>query len=285
MAWSRSVMLAAIDRAEVTRRIGPTTEPIEVLSGGFANLNVRVGRDRVLRIKRSGSTLAKEVTLLGRPWRSFRTPSVLATGDDFLVLEFLELAPLPPTAGAAAGRALAEIHETRYPEMGELAGDLSIAEPMPDGGEGIGGYVRAMLREAEPFLDPALPPRITAHLDAIADDAAAAMDAPVLTHSDFKVSNLHVVPTGELIVLDWEFAWAGPRLMDVGHLLRWHPPLPFVRAFAGAYRDGGGVLPDGWRRIAAAIDLGNMLAVFAHNPVMRTTDEIPRRMAETLDAG
>jgi phosphotransferase family enzyme len=284
VSWSRAATQATIDRAEVERRIGPTSEPIEVLSGGFANVNVRVGRDRVLRIKGDLSTLAKEVTLLRRPWRSFRTPSVLATGDDFLVLEHLALAPLPPTAGAAAGRALAEIHAITYPEMGLLAGDLSIAVPIPDD-SGIGGYVRAMLREAEPFLDATLAARVRAHLEAIADDAAAAMYQPVLTHCDFKVSNLHVTPTGELVVLDWEFAWAGPRLMDVGQLLRWHPPEPFVRAFAGAYRDGGGVLADGWRRIAAAIDLGHMLGVFAHNPIMRTTDDIPQRIAETLDAG
>lgn len=285
-AWSAAVTPATIDRAEVERRIGPTTGPLEVLAGGFASVNVRVGSDRVLRIKGDPVTVAKERTLLTRGWRSLRTPAVLAAGDDFLVLEQLPLAPLvdTPAAGAAVGRALAEIHAIRYPEMGLLAGDLSIAAPIPDD-EGIGGYVRAMLREAEPFVDPALPPRIRAHLVAVEDAARAAMDGPVLVHCDFKVGNLHLLPSGELVVLDWEFAWAGPRLFDVGQLLRWQPPEPFVRAFADAYVAAGGVLADGWRRIAAAIDVGNMLAVFAHNPVMRTSDEIPRRIVATLDAG
>jgi aminoglycoside phosphotransferase (APT) family kinase protein len=142
-----------------------------------------------------------------------------------------------------------------------------------------------MLREAEPFIDAALAARVRAHLDAIAEEARAAFDGAVLTHADFKVSNLHVTPAGELVVLDWEFAWAGPRLFDVAQLLRWHPPEPFVRAFADAYRASGGRLVDGWRRIAATIDLGHMLGVYAHNPVMRTTDDIPRRIVETLDAG
>lgn len=285
-AWSRAV-LPAIDRAEVERRIGPTSEPIEVLAGGFANLNVRVGRDRVLRVKRDPSTLAKERTLLSRRWRTLRTPQVLAAGDDFLVLEWLELSPLvdTPSAGAAAGRALAEIHAITYPEMGLLAGDLSIQTPIPDDGSGL-GYVRAMLDEAEPFLDPSLPPRIRAHLIAIEEEAASApRDTPVLSHCDFKVSNVHLSPAGELCVLDWEFAWAGLRLLDVGQLLRWHPPPAFERAFAAAYVEGGGVLAPGWRRISAAIDLGHMLGVFAHNPIMRTSGEIPRRIAETLDAG
>lgn len=289
VAWSRAATPATIDRAEVERRIGPTSEPLEVLSGGFANVNVRVGRDRVLRIKRDRSTLAKETTLMRRPWQSLRTPSVLATGDDFLVLEYLPLQPLPPTAGAAVGRALAEIHAITYPETGALAGDLSIAQPFPPDGwtelHRSAGYVRAMLDEAEPFLEAALAARVRAFLNRPLDDANVATDTPVLAHTDFKVSNLHVTPAGELVVLDWEFAWAGPRLMDIGQLLRWHPPEAFVQAFADAYRAGGGLLVDGWRRFAATMDLGHMLAVYAHNPIMRTTDDIPRRIAETLDAG
>jgi fructosamine-3-kinase len=280
VAWSRATTPATIDRVEVERRIGPTSESIEVLGGGLRNLNVRVGRDRVLRIERDPSTLAKELTLLRRPWRSFRTPAVLAIGDDFLVLEFLPLAPLPPSAGAAVGRALAEIHATMYPEMGLLAGDLSIAKPIETG---VGGYVRSNLAEAEPFIDPALAARVRQHLEVIADEAALAVDGAVLTHSDFKVSNLHVTPTGELVVLDWEFSWAGLRLLDVGQLLRWHPPESFVTAFADSYRDAGGVLVDGWRRIAATIDLGNLLALLAHNSIARTSDEVLHRIVETLD--
>ena len=281
-AWSRALG-RTIDRAEIERRIGPTSEPIELLSGGIANLNVRVG-DRVLRFK-DPSTLAKEARLLARPWRSCRTPAVLATGDDFIVLEYLALRPLPPTAGAAVGRALAEIHANTYPEIGFLAGDLTIAGTFPEGPPTFCGYVRAMLREAEPFVDPSLPPRIRAHLDAIEDEAIASYDGAVLTHGDFKVANLHVDDAGALVILDWEFAWAGPRLFDVAQLLRWHPPEPFVRDFAGAYVAAGGRLVPDWRRMAAAIDLGHLLAVYAHNPIIRTSDDIPRRIDETLAAG
>ena len=286
-AWSRAVTPQTIDRSEIERRIGPTNEPIEVLSGGFANTNVRVG-DRVLRIKR-GPAPAKETTLHRRAWRSFRTPALLAEGDDFLVLEFMQLAPLPPTAGAQVGRALAEIHATTYPETGFLDGDLAIAQPFPPDGwselhRGV-GYARAGLDEAERFLDAALVARVRAFLDGDPDVAEVEPDAPVLAHTDFKVSNLHVAPDGELVVLDWEFAWAGPRLLDIGQLLRWHPPEPFVQAFADAYRQGGGRLVNGWRRFAAIIDLGSLLFVYAHNPIMRTTDDIPRRIVETIDAG
>jgi hypothetical protein len=33
------------------------------------------------------------------------------------------------------------------------------------------------------------------------------------------------------------------------------------------------------------IDVGSMCAVYAHNPMMRTSDEIPRRIAEIVAAG
>ena len=180
------------------------------------------------------------------------------------------------------GRALAEIHALTYARTGDLGADLSLATPSPYGGFAARGYGHANLREAEPYLDPALVSRIAVFLDGDRYAARDALDAPVLSHCDFKVSNLHVTPTGELVVLDWEFAWAGPRLLDIGQLLRWQPPESFVRAFAGAYRAGGGVLMAGWRRIAEAIDLGSMLSTFAHNEVARSTPHIERRLAEIV---
>lgn len=274
-----------LDRAEVERRIGPTREPVEVLSGGLRNLNVRVGRDRVLRIQRDPSTIAKQVSLLRRPWRSFRTPQVLAVGEDFLVLEHLELRPLPETAGEAVGRAFAEIHGHTYAHTGDLDGDLALATSNPGvDAEGFAarGYGHANLREAEPFLDRTLASQIAAFLDTDPIAARDALDVPVLCHCDSKVSNLHVTPAGELVVLDWELAWSGPRLLDLGLLFRWQPPAVFERAFADGYRAGGGVLIEDWRRIAEVIDLGSLLSVFARNAVARATPVLERRLAEII---
>jgi aminoglycoside phosphotransferase (APT) family kinase protein len=201
------------------------------------------------------------------------------------VLELLELLPLPASAGEAVGRALAEIHALTYAKTGFLAADLSLATPFPDDGDqgfAAAGYGHAMLSEAEPYLDAALAARIATFLDGNAYARRDALDVPVLCHSDFKVSNLHLTPTGELVVLDWELAWAGPRLLDIGQLLRWHPADSFVSAFADAYRANGGVLIDGWRRIAEAIDVGSMLGVFAHNEVARSTPDFERRLAEIV---
>ncbi len=285
--WEQPPEATSFDRSEVERRIGPTTEPLEVLSGGLANLNVRVGRDRVLRVhRRAADSVDKEASLLARRWRSFRVPALLATGDDFLLLEFVEHSPLLASEehGAAVGRALAEIHSIAYPETGILAADLSLERRFPEEGFSIAGYGRAQLIEAAPLLGPAVSARVLAYLEANNAATHAALGAPVLSHCDFKASNLHWTASGELLVLDWEFAWAGPRLLDVGQLLRWSPPERFVRAFADSYRGAGGVLVDGWQRRAEAIDLGNLLGLIARGPGAKRFADLRRRIEQTLQA-
>jgi Phosphotransferase enzyme family len=263
-----------VDRVEVERRIGPTSEPLEVLSGGLKNLNVRVGRDRVLRIVAEPQRVAGEVALLTRPWRSLRTPALLTSGADFLLLEYVAHIPLEddPLHGAAVGRALAEIHAV--PDA-----QLSLSRQSLDDGSSIVDYGRWMLTEAAPALGHALSSRIGKFFDERAEAMTSAFAAPVLCHCDFKVSNLHWTTDAELLVLDWEFASVAARLIDVGQLLRWDPPEPFVAAFADAYRAAGGVLADEWRRSAEAIDLCNLVGLYARFH----SDELRRRMIETLD--
>jgi hypothetical protein len=287
-AWASAA--ATVSREEIERRIGPTTEPIEVLSGGLINLNVRIGVDRVLRIRTDRSALGKEATLSSRPWRSFRTAAVLSIGDDFLLLEYVAHLPLESSAehGAAVGRALAEIHSTTYAAAGFLADDLALSFSFPGEGVRLGafvrGYGRTQLSEVASLLGAELSARVAAFLDSDPLGAAGeAVDVPVLTHCDFKASNLGWTTSGSLLVLDWEYAWAGTRYMDIGHLMRcWHPPEPFVRAFADAYVAGGGILVDDWRRIAETVDLCGLLGLYRH-PAARATADVPRRIVETID--
>lgn len=283
--WTQ--VTAPLDRAEVEARLGATDEPLVLLSGGLANRNIRVGRDRVLRIYRDPSRIAKERALLSRGWRTFRTPSVLAGGDDYLVLEYVEHAPLSDDAasGASVGRALAEIHATRYECTGELGADLTVVRPFPGDGRGglvPHGYGHWELGEVAPFLDAGLRARSAGFLDHEPLARRNAVDVPLLSHSDFKASNLHRAATGELLVLDWEFAWAGARYIDLGQLLRWHPPEAFVAAFARAYADGGGVLGDDWRRFAEVVDLCALVGLH-RNPAARATDDLARRIVETIE--
>ena len=295
LEWMRAPR-RSIDPHQVERRIGPTSEPLELLSGGLNNINIRVGRDRVLRIYRGlesgtifrdASVVGKEATLASRDWRSFRTPKVLARGPDFLVFEYVEHMPLSEAHGAAVGCALAEIHAITFAATGLLGADLELRRPADWGPPGedmftARDYGHSQLAEVGPILHRELAARITAFLDSDPMAARNAADVPVLTHSDFKSSNVHWTKAGVPLVFDWEYAWAGSRYVDLGQLLRWHPPEAFVQEFVAAYVDAGGVLVDDWRRLAETIDLCSLIGLY-RTPEARMTDDLMRRIVETIE--
>jgi Ser/Thr protein kinase RdoA (MazF antagonist) len=286
--WERAAPAATLVPADVEQRLGPTDEPLELLAGGHANLNVRVGGGRVLRIyRRDRDAAARERALLQRLWTSFVVPAVLNSGEDFLVLEYVPHAALTISAehGAHAGRALAEIHRTRFAQAGFLDADLHVAKPFDDALDALTAYARSELDRAADADGGDLRARLTRFLSGRLDALRAVAGPPVLLHGDFKASNLHWTPANRLLVLDWEFAYAGPGLMDVGQLLRWDPGGPFVTAFADSYRGDGGVLPADWRRTAEIFDLFNLVGLLGGaSPGSRRAIEVAGRMARTLAA-
>ncbi|MGC2660865.1 MAG: hypothetical protein WA324_23160, partial [Bryobacteraceae bacterium] len=58
-------------------------------------------------------------------------------------------------------------------------------------------------------------------------------------------------------VLDWEFAFSGSSVIDIGNLLRFENESPAVENiwFADAYRAAGGHLDKAWREQALFADL------------------------------
>jgi aminoglycoside phosphotransferase (APT) family kinase protein len=290
LEWMRAPT-QLVSRDEVERRIGPTGDALQLLGGGMSNVNIRVGRARVLRIyrgldesslDRDPSIVGKEAALASRDWRAFRTPRVLARGPDFLVFEYLEHSPLSEPHGSAVGRALAEIHAVTYPAIGFLGENLTVTRPLGDGDFTPRMYGHSQLADAGPLIETALAARIARFLDTEPLAARDAVDVPVLTHSDFKTSNVHWGVDGRPVILDWEFAWSGSRYVDLGQLLRWQPSEPFVRDFEAAYIAGGCLLFADWRRFAELVDLGSLLGLY-RNPAARTTDHVVRRIVETIE--
>ncbi len=276
--WARPQPTRQADLALVERCLGRIDGPAHLLSGGLANLNIRVG-ERVLRVyRRDVTSLGKECALLRRQWRSFRIPAVLQRGPDFLVLEHVPHQPLPDNedTGAAVGRALAEIHAQRFVTTGFLDAQLAVAQPLPDFNAALQAHVRALAEgPAAPLQDAG---RIEACLARLGP-----LPPPVLLHGDFKASNLHLAEDGALLVLDWEFAYAGPALMDLGQLLRWAPSPPFCQAMEASYLHHGGQLDAGWRHAAEVLDLANLVGLLAqaHSDSRRVRD-LRARMAQTL---
>lgn len=110
-----------------------------------------------------------------------------------------------------------------------------MAEPFPHFLTALVDYLRATFDKLGAdwvaLRDPVLAALQTAH------DQIELSGRPVLLHGDWKPSNLHWA--GRLLVLDWEFAYARPSLMDVGQLLRWSAGRSFVDAFAKSYEASG----------------------------------------------
>ncbi len=266
-------------RDEIEARVGARVRTIEVLSGGLANANVRVDAGPVVRLyRRDVGALAKEACLLELPWASFRVPRVLGRGDDFLLLEYVPHGDLPAGAeqGRATGRALAEIHARRYDEAGLLGPELGVERPFGDVFEAFRRHARAELRRAA-GAPPGLAERVLDHLDGREGALRAAAGAPALLHGDFKASNLRLAEGGQLLVLDWEFAYAGPPLLDLGQLVRWGAPPAFTEAFAAAYW-GERCPPEDWRELADTFDLFNLVGLLAgaRDDATRTRDVLAR---------
>ena len=302
-SWQRRTGLQAVDRpervrADLVERLGASVahQPIELLSGGLANQNIRVG-DRVVRIyRRDPGERRKEARLLQRGWTSFRVPVVHETGDDFLVLEYVAHAPVVGSIehGAAVGRALAEIHAISFQHSGLLGPELTVGSPFGRDADDDVPVGEATFVELRDHVAGALDRDLvaTAHqtiqdvvrvLDRLESDLRALASAPVLLHGDFKAANLHWAFNDQLLVLDWEFAYAGPAFMDLGQLIRWTPPARFCDAFAAAYRERGAALPDDWTRWAQTFDLINLAGMLATSqPDSRRSRDLEARIRDTV---
>jgi len=157
-----------------------------------------------------------------------------------------------------AGRVLARIHAFTFPAAGFLGPDLSVGAF-----DGYSGDWSEMLTDwlLHGRSGARLGPRLTERLLRFIADNAPRMKAlgtqAHLLHSDYKPWNLLVRGSDIAAVLDWEFAFSGWPLNDVGIYLRHSASLPraYLDGFVGGYVDAGGELPADWRRLARLIDL------------------------------
>ena len=267
----------------VRDRIGEVSEEVTLLSGGLANDSFRIGNDKVLRIyRRDPESLSREYALLGRSWGRFRVPAILERGEDFLLLEFIPHRSLESRAehGRATGLALAEIHEQSFDVCGMFGASICIESPWEDFTAAIEDYVRAAAVECEDTLFDQV-------VEFVGDQKPRlreAIQTPVLLHGDFKPSNLHWTDDDRLLVLDWEFAYAGPAWMDIGQLVRFGCPEPFRSSFEESYVAAGGVLLPDWESCARIFDLVNLVGLARKAPTGSTRNEVcRRRIASTLE--
>ena len=86
--------------------------------------------------------------------------------------------------------------------------------------------------------------------------------ALVLTHGDFKPTNILISRNKITGILDWEFAFAAPYYFDLGQILRYDEDLPqhFESQLIAGYRQNiDYTISENWKRMAKLIDLINLI--------------------------
>ena len=198
-----------------------------------------------------------------------------------------------PACAYDIGRVLATIGSYTFPQPGFFGPCLTIAEPLPTNGRGmILSYMGDCLFQQH--ADQQLGPILTARLWQFANEHAAYLDVldnvASLVHSDYKGMNIlvhndynrwHVAA-----VLDWEFAFAGSPLFDIGNMLRFDHlhPTNYSSEFIRGYQEHGGQLPAHWKKTARLVDL-TALCEFMTNPQSRgaMSHEVTGLIVRTLE--
>jgi Ser/Thr protein kinase RdoA (MazF antagonist) len=180
------------------------------------------------------------------------------------------------------GQTLAALAPIRFDRCGELDENLNVAHEYGAPSH----FVPAVITSGLAGLPgQRLGPKLSSELFTVVARVAPLLrevDGDYsLVHADFKRSNLLIAraPGGFRIaaVLDWEFACAGPPLLDVGLFLRAGRALPdrFRDAFVHGYRNAGGKVPSAWLPLSRLVDLVSQIQF------LDGTSERPRVWAET----
>ncbi|HEY2549207.1 MAG TPA: phosphotransferase [Streptosporangiaceae bacterium] len=287
----------------------------EPLPGGFVNDNrvitTSAGEQFVLRRYLRANRCAVEAALARRLQAVVPVPEVIAAdpdgrdaGEPVLLARFVTGLPLGHALadacrddqaglGRLVGAALASIGTVRFACPGEFTGQ----DLVPDAtgwpaslpafvdrclADGRAGRVLLSAAERDALRE------LAASAAVLADEVAADSQ---LVHADFNPKNLLVSagPDGWAVsaVLDWEFAFSGSQLIDIGNMLRFGEDVPraFGAGFVAGFRDAGGDLPERWREISEALDL-YALAEFLTRPpehefALKAVGQLRLRMGNT----
>ena len=284
-----------------------TVNDFEELSGGLCNKNLKInfarGDSVVLRLyQRQPEVAETEIDLLRLLRGTIPVPDVFHVGSDqvsgkpFAVIEYVtgitfqELKrtknlPAIQQASYSSGKVLAAIGHYTFPSPGPLCSGLKVGAPY-FGGVNVAPQILDQFLLSEDFQKRTtieLRNRLHDFIWSWSDRLAEFDRHCQLVHSDFGSSNILVREIQNrwqvVAVLDWEFAFSGSPLVDVGHFLRYEKKTRPLREpfFSAGFLEHGGKLPEDWWRLARVIDLTGFCDVLTREAL---PDEI---VSEVLD--
>jgi aminoglycoside phosphotransferase (APT) family kinase protein len=285
----------------------------EALEGGIMNWNYGIrlsgSTERfILRFyDRAPASCAKEVRILTLVRGDLPVPAVLhaeASGiggyPPFCVLEFIdgislrELRRRGDVQGVAdavydAGRLLPRVARHRFARSGLLSPDLTVQD---------GPFADACLVDvvelfvASPVfrrrVDSSLLTRILDFVRSSEDGLAGPDRGGSLVHGDFNSPNIFVRERHDVwsvaAILDWEFAFSGSILCDIGNMLRYERAgqSRYEPHFSRGLTDGGWEAPDDWFLRARLADLPALCELLTRDDVpVAVVDELRDLLAAT----
>jgi aminoglycoside phosphotransferase (APT) family kinase protein len=160
--------------------------------------------------------------------------------------------------------------------LGRLAASVAAVQPSADlrcltvGDELDAADARLRRGPARDRLGASLADQLRARFEEFAPRLQQADRTHGLAHGDFGGRNILVTASSDsrwrvAALLDWEQAFAGATLWDVGSLFRYtrRYSADFRERFAIGYRDAGGTLPHDWHAMARLLDGTRLIAILS----------------------
>jgi aminoglycoside phosphotransferase (APT) family kinase protein len=261
----------------------------ELLTGGLINTNLKVHFDGgfdpvVLRVYRDGPEVCrKELALHDLVKGEVPVAEIIYASTEsspaFAVLEYFEgltFQQLKRTGDLEA------IHQAAADVGKTLAaiGRFSIGDKVIEGPDQVRRILDRFL--ASPILQQRVSVALIDRLHNLIWSHAAELrvvdEDRSLVHNDFGNRNILVRQQHGswrvAAILDWELAFRGSPLLDVGHFLRYEAPAQPLREphFSRAFIEHGGKLPDNWQRIVKLIDLTGLVECLTHEQLPRDVE-------------
>jgi thiamine kinase-like enzyme len=279
----------------------------ERLAGGLININLKIYFESdfnpvVLRLYRDGAAACeKETAVHNLIHQHVTVPEILHSESTpaFAFIEYIEgitFQQLKRTndlkaiaqASASIGKTLAAIGRFRFSAPGTLLASeasLVVGNKFIEGPDPIPRILDRFLASTtfQQHAGAKLVDELHNFVWYYAPILPSLETDSSLVHNDFGNRNILVREINGVwsvaAILDWEMAFSGSPLLDVGHFLRYELDTTPLREpyFSRAFVEHGGHLPDNWKAVVKLIDLTGIVECLTH-------DELPSDVEAELFA-